>query len=68
MHIASPFINMHIAASKIRQNLSEFGHISSIVCKFIVNILANSFFGRWPSFLISLVESFELVPQTPPMA
>jgi hypothetical protein len=64
---ASLISNMHVAASQIRHTPNEFSCLSSIVCKLVVNVSVNSFSGRWPSFLVSLIESFEPIPVTAPI-
>jgi hypothetical protein len=58
--------NMHVAASQIRALPTELTPFSSMICKFVVNVQANSFCGKWPSFLVSLVESFDPIPFLPP--
>jgi hypothetical protein len=63
----SAIANTHIAASQIRRIPIQFNHVSSMLCKFVVSVSADSFRGKWPSFLVNSVESFESVPVPSPM-
>ncbi|KAM0862717.1 hypothetical protein ACQ4PT_045087 [Festuca glaucescens] len=66
-HADSSVINLAVAASQIRHIPAEFGHLTSMLCRFVVNVSAKSFCGTWPSFMVSSIESHEPAPVTSPL-